>query len=264
MNKRTLSEIWIYPVKSLGGIRLTSAKVFEKGLQFDRRWMLVDENGRFLTQRALPRMALFSLSQVNEGFQVKYGKDSILLSATRGNGNLIKGQVWNDEVEVIEAPAEFNRWFSERIGIACRLVSFPEEKPRLIDAKYRLSNENVSLADGYPVLIIGQVSLDDLNSRLDTPVTMRRFRPNLIFTGGLPYEEDQWRNFHIGDSAFVGVKPCGRCVLTTVDPQTGETGQEPLLTLSRYRRQNDRINFGQNAIPIKFHEIHEGDEICIE
>ncbi len=264
MQQRILSEIWIYPVKSLGGIRLSTAKVMEKGLQYDRRWMLIDESGQFMTQRAYPRMSLFALRQTSDSFWIAYGDDELeLLSDGPHSGEAVNANIWGDTVDVAEESVKSSLWFSERLGVSCRLVSFPEENPRPIDPQYRLASESVSLADGYPVLVIGKSSLVDLNARLDTPVPMNRFRPNLVFTGGEPYEEDTWKEFLVGANRFAAVKPCARCVLTTVDQATGEKGREPLLTLSRYRRQGDKINFGENVIPIDYHEIHEGDEITL-
>lgn len=250
-------------MKSLGGIRVASARVMEKGLQHDRRWMLVDEQGRFLTQRAWPRMALFRMRQEGDRFVVSFrGEDLVLPMAALGE--TLRAQIWDDSVEVVQAPQVYHQWFSDRLGMNCRLVNFPEENHRPVDPQYRLASENVSLADGYPLLIIGQASLDDLNARLEMPVPMNRFRPNLVFSGGAPYEEDQWKNFRVGSNSFMGVKPCSRCVLTTVDQSTGEVGREPLLTLSKYRRFNEKINFGQNVIPINCDEIHEGDAIIID
>lgn len=250
-------------MKSLGGIRLSSARVMEKGLQYDRRWMLVDEQGKFLTQRAWPQMALFKLRQEGDGFAVSFQEESLSLPRSV-HGESFHAQIWDDSVEVVLAPEVYHQWFSDRLGLKCRLVNFPEKNQRPVDHRYRLANENVSLADGYPLLIIGQASLDDLNARLEKPVPMNRFRPNLVFSGGAPYEEDQWRKFSVGSNSFMGVKPCSRCVLTTVDQTTGEVGREPLLTLSKYRRFNEKINFGQNVIPINCHEIHEGDEISVD
>lgn len=263
MPKRILSEIWIYPVKSLGGVQVSSAMVLEKGLRHDRRWMLIDASGRFLTQRNLPQMALFKVSPQGKSFIITHGSDSLQLP-TEAGGAAIAAQIWNDAVDVVEPSADASRWFSERLSMSCRLVAFPESNPRLIDPAYRLARESVSLADGYPVLIIGQASLDDLNDRLQKPVPMNRFRPNLVFRGGTPYEEDEWTTFRIGANRFAGVKPCGRCVLTTVDQDTALVGREPLLTLSKYRRDRDKINFGQNVIPLDYHEIHEGEEIILE
>lgn len=264
-----LSEIWIYPIKSLGGIRMKSAKVFEKGLEHDRRWMLVDRDNDFMTQRIYPKMALFKLqirSQWLFGskFKITHGNDSISLSLNHSFiSKPIKAVVWDDEVDVYEVSKEKSRWFSDRLGMECKLVSFPEKNSRLVDVNYQINHEHVSLADAYPLLIIGEQSLADLNTRLDEPVPMNRFRPNLVFSGGQPYAEDTWKKFFVGKNKFAAVKPCARCVLTTVNQDTGEKGFEPLATLSKYRKQENKVLFGQNLIAIGHDEIHEGDEIIL-
>ncbi len=261
----TLSEIWIYPIKSLGGIRLAWAKVLPKGLQYDRRWMLIDEDNNFITQRVHPMMAFFKLSLSGDQFTIQFKGDRIFLPASSPiSEEVIVAKVWDDAVKVFEVLGEYSQWFSHRLGINCRLVHFPESNDRPVDEKYSIENDQVSLADGYPFLIIGQGSLNDLNERLKAPVPMNRFRPNFVFTGGGPYEEDNWRTFRIGKNKFAGVKPCGRCVLTTVDQQTAERGTEPLATLATYRKKNNKIYFGQNLLAIDYNEIHEGDKIELE
>jgi uncharacterized protein len=257
-----LSEIWIYPIKSLGGIRLASAKVMPKGLRYDRRWMLIDEAGKFITQRIHSKMAFFKLSLSDGEFTINFTGDKIHLPVNPLlSKNPVSATVWDDTVVVYEVLGKYSQWFSERLGINCRLVYFPEESQRLVDEKYRVENDQVSLADGYPFLIIGQRSLDDLNNRLENPVPMNRFRPNFVFTGGQPFEEDTWRNFRIGGNRFSGVKPCSRCVLTTVNQETAEKGTEPLATLTTYRKMNNKIYFGQNLLAIDYNEIYEGDKI---
>lgn len=265
MARLTLSEIWIYPIKSLGGIRLSSTKVLPKGLQYDRRWMLIDEAGVFITQRVHASMAFFKLSLVDELIIIQYKEDSIQLSVNAPIATApITATIWDDSVEVHEVHGEYSHWFSQRLGMNCRLVYFPEENQRLVDEKYSLESDQVSLADGYPFLIIGQSSLNDLNSRLNDPVPMNRFRPNFVFTGGAPFEEDGWKTFSIGQNRFAGVKPCARCVLTTVNQETAERGKEPLATLATFRSSNNKINFGQNLLAIDNYEIHEGDRIELE
>ncbi|MFM7195761.1 MAG: MOSC domain-containing protein [Bacteroidota bacterium] len=147
--------------------------------------------------------------------------------------------------------------------MGCKLVWFPEENPRAVDPDYAPSGQHVSLADGYPMLIIGTATLQDLNNRLAHPVTMDRFRPNLIFSGGEPYQEDQFKEFRIGKNIFAGVKPCSRCNLITIDPETGEAGAEPLHTLSGYRKRNNKVYFGQNVIALHHDHLNEGDEIIL-
>ncbi|MEK6782003.1 MAG: MOSC N-terminal beta barrel domain-containing protein [Bacteroidota bacterium] len=271
MNKRRISEIWIYPIKSLAGIRLQKAIVKQKGLLYDRRWMLVDKDGRFLTQREHPEMALFRVTIDHETLIISRQQsnsgdlpDSIKLNLMQEvSGDTVKVKIWDDEVEAFEMEPGFSSWFSKYINIECRLVFFPEKNRRDVDPDYAIRNEQVSLADGYPFLIIGQSSLDELNRRLKNQVSMKRFRPNFVFMNGLPHEEDSWRNFTIGSIIFEGVKPCSRCVLTTVNPDTAERGDEPLKTLSAYRRKNGKINFGENLLARTDGEVSEGDVIEI-
>jgi uncharacterized protein YcbX len=262
LKKLRLTEIWVYPIKSLGGIRVQSAKVCQKGLAFDRRWMLVDELGKFMTQRADPALALFKLHMDDHFLHVSFQHDRIsipkfLTSAT----TTIQATVWDDTVTTTEVDASVSAWFSAKVGKHCKLVAFPEQNSRPVDTNYQRNNEHVSLADGFPYLIIGQASLDDLNAKLEKPLPINRFRPNFVFVGGEAYEEDQWTNFKIGKNAFVGVKPCARCVLTTIDQETGLKGVEPLATLAKYRKKENKIYFGQNVLAIDHNEIYEGDEI---
>jgi len=260
----TLSEIWIYPIKSLGGIKLISTQVMPKGLKYDRRWMLIDENGMFMTQRTNAQMALFKLALEADHLVISYHQGSIKLSLNHSYSNLpVDVTIWDDHVIANEVSETYSNWFSERLGLKCRLVYFPETNPRPVDPRYKVNDEHVSLADAYPFLIIGQSSLDDLNKRLDTPLPMNRFRPNFVFTGGQPYEEDTWRNFTIGGNRYVGVKPCARCVLTTVNQDTAEKGVEPLKTLSTYRRVENKVLFGQNVVALDYGNITVGDKILL-
>jgi len=265
MPERILSELWIYPIKSLGGVRVSSARVKPKGLQFDRRWMLIDEDGNFITQRKISKLALFKLALIQDMFVINYGGDQILLPLNAAvTINPTHAYIWNDEVTVYEVLGEYSNWFSRHLGFPCRLVYFPEDHPRPVDATYSLNNDQVSLADGYPFLIIGQSSLDDLNKRLKIPVSMNRFRPNFVFSGGMPYEEDKFRRFTIGRSSFFGVKQCSRCSLITVNQHTAESNNEPLATLSTYRKEGNKILFGQNLLAIDCYKIYEGDRIELE
>jgi uncharacterized protein YcbX len=265
MKQLVLSEIWIYPIKSLGGIRLNSSKVMGKGLQYDRRFMLVEEGGLFMTQRVFPKMALFKVSMDKEQIIVTYEGESISFPAIPSTTQGAKPvQIWDDLVMANEVSADISKWFSERLDKACKLVFFPEENARAVDAQYKVNDEHVSLADAYPLLIIGQSSLDDLNARLAEPLPMNRFRPNLVFTGGNPYEEDNWRNFSVGKTRFIAVKPCARCVLTTVNQDTGTKGAEPLKTLATYRSRNNKIFFGQNVVVVDPLEIQEGDVVTLQ
>jgi MOSC domain-containing protein len=263
MDKRIVSEIWIYPVKSLGGIRLRSSKVMPKGLEYDRRWMLIDEENNFMTQRAFPQMALFKLSYEPRGFIIRY-RDQLIDLSFQTLHDLISARIWKDTVDVYEVSKRHNDWFSKNIGINCRLVSFPENNPRPVEPGFSINNDHVSLADAYPLLIIGQSSLDDLNGRLQKPLPVNRFRPNIVFTGGQPYEEDDWGNFRVGKNRFTGVKSCSRCSITTINQDTAQKGIEPLATLATYRRRDNNVYFGKDLIPLNYNEIAEGEEIFVE
>jgi uncharacterized protein len=269
MKDLALTQIWIYPIKSLGGVPLTSANVMGKGLEFDRRWMLIDEQNVFMTQRIYTQMAMFKVSLSGRDITVvkknAAANKSISFHAdSPPSGEKIRAKIWDDEVDVFEIDDNLSQWFSHHLKMSCRLVCFPEQNPRAVDAKYKVNDEHVSLADAYPFLIIGQSSLDDLNARLNEAVPMNRFRPNFVFTGGEPFEEDTWREFKIGNLRFVGVKPCARCVLTTVDQDTAQKGAEPLLTLSKYRKRDTKVLFGQNLVGLDQGTVRVGDKISVE
>lgn len=259
-----LTQIWIYPIKSLAGISLSEARVMGKGLEYDRRWMLVDENGVFITQRVYPSMALFHQKIDSEYLTITHGDDSIAVRLDfHSYINGLEVKIWDDTVTAFEVSPEHNRWFSDHLGFSCKLVAFPEEKPRRVDPDHVSREEHVSLADAYPFLLIGESSIDDLNERLSHPITIKRFRPNLVFSGGEPYEEDTWSQFNVGATKFEGIKGCARCVLTTVDPETGLKGSEPLKTLATYRKKNNNIYFGQNVIAHDHSTIRVGDAITL-
>ena len=266
MAELKLTQIWIFPIKSLGGISLPTAKVFEKGLQYDRRWMLVDEEGKFMTQRVHPRMALFKLSLDKDQLIVTHLKSVLRLSLERKTfSNPMQVTIWNDTVSACEVDPFYSKWFSDLLGITCKLVYFPEENARPVDPAFKVNDEHVSLADAYPFLIIGQSSLDDLNSRLKEQLPINRFRPNFVFTGGDPYEEDLWRNFTIGSTRFVGVKQCARCAIPTINQDTAEKGIEPLKTLATYRKRDNKIYFGQNLVTLDPHQnVSVGDIISLQ
>jgi uncharacterized protein YcbX len=244
-----LSEINIYPVKSLKGIPLESAVVEERGFQFDRRWMLVDAGGWFFTQREVPRMATVKIDVGVDGMKASRNGSSIDVPLEAGTGEIAEVTVWNDTVTAEYYPQEIHRWFTDALGVECRLVQMGDSR-RPIEREYAVTpGDVVSFADAYPFLLIGEGSLADLNSRLADPVPMNRFRPNLVVAGSGPFEEDTWKRIRIGSTEFHVVKPCARCVLTTVDQVRGEkTGKEPLATLSAYRNRDGKVLFGQNLI----------------
>ncbi|MBK9156483.1 MAG: MOSC domain-containing protein [Chloracidobacterium sp.] len=244
-----LSEINIYPVKSLKGIQLSESPVEARGLRFDRRWMLVDGDGQFMTQRDFPKMALIETSVNGKGLAVRF--DGWELAVPAEAEKPVEVGIWEGPVAAAMFSDEVNRWFSEVLEADCRLVTMPKDTRRLLPAEFavRPGEDHVSFADGYPLLLIGEGSLAELNSRLETPVPMNRFRPNLVVAGSDAFAEDTWKKIRVGETIFHLVKPCARCVLTTVDQATGiKNGKEPLRTLASFRTFDNKVLFGENLI----------------
>ncbi|PWS28765.1 MOSC domain-containing protein [Pedobacter yonginense] len=267
MDKFYLSEINIYPIKSLGGISVQSAFIEDKGLQYDRRWMLVDEDGEFITQRKHFQLSLLQVQILNNVLTVSHKTDAnqnISFDLEAQTGSSIPVKIWDDDSTGIEVSHEVSEWFSHFMNMKVKLVRMPIDEKRLVETPFATNNEVVSFADGYPTLLIGQSALDGLNEKLAEPILMDRFRPNLVFTGGAAHIEDQFEVFKIGKVEFKAVKPCSRCVLITINQQTGNKGQEPLKTLANYRNVNNKIMFGQNLLHKGSGLISVGDEIHIE
>jgi uncharacterized protein YcbX len=246
----TLSEIFIYPIKSLGGISVDSAIAEKRGLKYDRRFLLVDENNIFMTQRDFPQLALLKLSTNDAGFKVLNTIDGshILIPFESDSKDNVHVTIWDDRCNAVKIGQDFDVWFSNAINKKCSLVYMPDDEKRIVEKKYISEEHIVSFSDAYPFLIIGQSSLDDLNERLDKPIPMNRFRTNFVFTGGKPFEEDNWKDFKIGTAEFKAVKPCARCVITTTDQTTAQRTVEPLKTLSEYRSINNKVMFGMNLV----------------
>lgn len=263
-----LSEIRIYPVKSLAGIQLQEAQLTERGLRWDRRWMLLDENGQFMTQRQIAAMALLKVSLQAEHLEVQHAvKDLPVLKIPLQpdpSAEQVQAPIWEDSSKALLVSREADEWFSQALGQSCRLVFMPDDGERITIGKTSGMTQKVSFADEYPLLMIGQSSLDELNRRLKEPVPMDRFRPNLVFSGGVPFEEDGWHAFSIGKTSFRAEKPCARCVVTTIDQQTGrKLSKEPLATLAGFRKWNQKILFGQNVMFEKEGILKVGDFIKI-
>jgi uncharacterized protein YcbX len=240
------------------------AQVEERGFKYDRRWMLVDQSGEFLTQRQHPQLALLQVALSESQLEVFSKGDPsqrIAFDLDLASNQELLVSIWGDQVLARVVSAEVSRWFSDFLQMDLDLVVMPESSHRKMDPRYAVQGESVSFADGMPYVIIGQSSLDELNQRLEVPVSMDRFRPNLVFSGGEAYAEDQFKQLQIGEVEFQVVKPCARCVLITVNQQTGEKGKEPLATLATYRTVNNKIYFGQNAVALAPGIVRVGDPI---
>ncbi len=263
MSTCSLASVHLYPIKSLGGFPVRDARLTDRGLEHDRRWMLVDREGLFMTQREVPGMACLHTAPRADGLRVTDIRDgrSLDLPWHLGEGAHIATKVWDDPVDVVAGDPSWNLWFSEHLGRPVRLVFMPDAAKRATDDRY--AEGLTSLSDGFPYLIISQASLDDLNERLAAPVPMERFRPNLVIAGGDAFQEDGWKEIAIGDARFHLVKPCGRCVVTTTDQRTGERGKEPLRTLATYRREGEKVLFGMNAVGSVEGSVRVGDEVVV-
>ena len=245
-----LAEINIYPVKSLAGIALQSSPLDAMGLRYDRRWMLVTPAGKFITQRTHPQMVLIQ-PQLADGVLTltRRGMQDHHVAAVSTDSESMQVEIWNDRVNALHVSEETDAWLTQAIDAPCRLVYIADDEMRQCDPKYADEGDHTGFADGFPLLLISQASLDDLNTRLQQQLPMRRFRPNLVVSGCAPYAEDEWRQLRIGEISLRVVKPCSRCVITTVDPETGIKGPgEPLRTLATYRMRDNQVYFGQNLI----------------
>jgi uncharacterized protein len=244
-----LNGLYVYPIKSCGGVAVEEWYVDERGLRHDRRWMLVDEAGRFMSQRRFPRMALIGARSVPDGFVVSApGMPSLEVPLRPPNGKPLRAQIWNDTVDTLTAGGEADRWFGEFLGVRSKLVHMPDESVRPVDPDYGEPGDLVGLTDSFPFLLISEGSLAALNARLEHPLPMNRFRPNLVVGGCDPFAEDDWKMVRIGPITFRVVKPCARCAITTVDQRTAATGREPLRTLATFRREGKKVLFGQNLV----------------
>jgi len=266
-----ISEIWVYPVKSLPGIKLQTALLDKKGLLMDRQWMLVDQQGDFLSQRRLPSMALFRVEWDQFGISLSYpGMETIIVpfeDPMQNTGQTVSVKIWQDICPSRQISPAIDQWFSEALQYDCRLVMMPSDHKRQVDTRFAEQGTFTRFSDGFPLLLISQASLEDLNRRIGRTLSMRRFRPNLVVSGCEAYAEDQWLHFSVGNIVFDVVKPCSRCVITTINPDTGEKeGPEPLKTLHSYRAKDNKVYFGQNVllhlpVGVSQAELHCGDQL---
>jgi len=263
MSEITISQLAIYPVKSFAQILLTSSQVQPFGLQHDRRWMVVDSNNQFVTQRQHARMCLIQPALHNGELHLSAPGMADLTLHPPSEITLRTVTVWRDRCEAIDYGEAAAQWISQFLSIECRLVYFPDDGVRRVDQNYANTGDSTAFSDGFPLLLISQASLDDLNQRLETPIDMRRFRPNLVVTGCEAFAEDNWHRLRIGGQTFRVVKPCSRCAIPSIDPDSGDKGPQPWRALSEYRRRDGKIYFGQNVIPDSEGELQIGMQVEI-
>ncbi|GAA0399893.1 MOSC domain-containing protein [Streptomyces luteireticuli] len=265
-----LTAVRRYPVKSMAGDAPGEAAVEPWGLAGDRRWMAVRPDGRFLTQRQLPRLALASARLLPGGGVRITGPGAGALEvpvpdpAERGT---VRVTLFRDGAEAVPAGPDADSWLSDYLGTSARLVHMDDPAVRRpVDPDYARPGDRVSFADGFPLLLTAQSSLDALNALISAgdyapegPLPMNRFRPNVVVDGTDPWAEDGWRRIRLGEVAFRVAKPCGRCVVTTTDQRAGVRGREPLHTLGRHRRRDGGVVFGQNLVPEHTGVLRVGD-----
>lgn len=260
-----VSTIHIYPIKSCAPWTRDEAVVEPRGLAGDRRWMIADAQGRFLTARQHPRLTLVRAEPDGEALELAApGRPSLTLRSPL-SGPRIEATVWKNVVQARAADAAADAWISGFLGQPARFVHMDAECVRSVSPDYGRPGDEVSFADGYPLLLISQAALDQLNAKLARAVPMLRFRPSLVVTGTLPHAEDGWKRIRVGEVEFDVVKPCTRCVFTTVDFERGEfdPSGEPLRTLTTYRRTPKGVTFGQNLIPRGTGVVRVGDAVEI-
>ncbi|AMA08465.1 MOSC domain-containing protein [Picosynechococcus sp. PCC 73109] len=262
-----VSALWIYPVKSCGGIALETVEVLTQGFQGDRQWMIVDADGKFLSQRQYPQLARVKPHMTEDNLTLTFDDFSPLKLSPKTVGSLKPVTIWRNQTQALDQGPEAAAWFSEVLQTPCRLVRQSPDHPRPVNPKYALwETQNVSFADGYPVLLTNTASLKLLEEKLGAAVSMNQFRPNLVVETAQPFAEDHWQTVDIGGTTFVTAKPCERCIVITTNQITGDRHptQEPLRTLGTFRRTAKGILFGINLMPTSSGKISVGDAVILD
>lgn len=261
----TLASLIYYPIKACRGIEIESSQVERMGLKHDRRMMVVTPEGEFLTQREYPRLALVAPAICGDTLQLSAREYESIQVPILSSGIPVSVNVWSSKgVQAIDQGEDAAQWFSDWLGVAARLVHIADGFIRRVNPQYAIrEGDHIGFADGYPILLTSEESLQDLNQRLASPVPMNRFRPNMVVKGCELYAEDTWNKIRIGDVELAIVKPCARCVVTTIDKETLEQGKEPPKTLAAYWRHELGAIFGQNVIPVNEGSLQLGMNVEI-
>jgi uncharacterized protein len=264
-----VTGLWIYPIKSCRGIAVDALHLDDRGPQLDRRWMLVDDENRFMSQRENPRMALIDVGVDSDEICVSApGMSLHTFSIETSWDDADDCVIWKDKVALHHVDSDIDRWFSDFLGTSCRLMRMPTTTKRVVDRTYSPQTRLVTLADAFPMLLIGTASLALLNQKLtarhEDEIPMERFRPNVVIKTDVAHAEDEWKSIRIGSVACSVVKPCARCTVPTVDIRTGVASKEPLLTLSEYRKDGSKVYFGQNVIHETRGTINMGATVSVD
>lgn len=258
----TVTGLYRYPIKSCAGTALSTAILEPRGIRHDRELLIVDAaTDRFLTQRELPRMALIAPQIADGELRVSAPGMAPLTLPIIEDGPTREVGIWRDRCVAVDQGGVAAGWLSAFLGHSCRLVRMAPAFVRPVDPDYATAGDQVGFADGFPCLLTAEESLAALNERLDEPLPMDRFRPNIVIAGGTPFGEDRMSRLRIGDIVFKAPKACARCTITTVDQATGETGKEPLRTFATFRKARRGVLFGQNLIHTGIGTIRVGDRV---
>ncbi len=256
----TVANLTYYPVKACRGFDVAESHVERRGLLNDRRMMIVTPKGEQITQRDHAKLA-WVIPTLNDGLLTLSAPNFHSIQfAIQKSGPHTAVNIWNDKgVDAIDQGDTAAGWLSDWLGFSVRLVHIPDGIQRRLNPDYAVkADDHTGFADGYPILIASETSLQDLNARLDSPIPMKRFRPNIVLKDSEPFAEDTWKRIRIGNVTMALVKPCDRCVVTTINPETLEQGIEPLRTLNTFRKQDGGLMFGVNTIPLNEGEIKIG------
>ncbi len=257
----TVSSLFVYPIKSCAGLPVVEMPFDARGPSWDRRWMVVDEDGKFVTQRTHPHMARIHPRLSDDGLRItSRGFDPL---DVRPKGKRREVSVWNYRGRALDVGDEAANWFSSVLRSPVRLVTFDETTHRKTSLRHTQIPSEIAFADGYPALLVSIESLTDLNRRLEQSLPMNRFRPNIVVRDCHPFEEDTWSELHAPELVLSVVKPCERCAITTVDQRTGLKGKEPLRTLSQFRRADNGVIFGQNCVHHGAGVLRVGDDLRV-
>lgn len=267
-----VEALWVYPVKSAAGIRVSEARVADRGFALDRRWMLVDEEGECLSQRTHPELVRITPSVGEDRLILERPADRecihdpepttdrLVVPRVPTGGEAVEVEVWGDTVRALRVGDEVDDWLSRYLGRRCRLVYMPESADRRAD-ETPVGESPVSFADSAPFLLTSRPSLRALEKRMAQSIAMVRFRPNIVIDGVEPFAEDHWERIEIGGIPFRAGELCTRCSVTTVDPETARTDEEPLATLAEFRRTDDGVAFGRYFHWCEKGTIEKGDEV---
>ncbi len=263
MNK-ILSKIWIYPFKSLPGIEMNEAFLTNAGLEYDRNWMLIDHTGKFITARENSQLFKFSIAINNENQSLNIGypinNSFVHFPIQPESGNSLDAELWGKQIKVIHPSKEVSDFFSESLQQKVKAVYANQNSNRIIES-INLNRFRINLADGYPFLILGEASIDNLSMGFNENIDIRRFRPNFVFSGGIPYEEDTWSQVTIGDNTFLCEKKCARCKVVAIDPDSIHFNPQILTLMNQKRKEGNKVMMGMNLSLLDGIKINKYDQV---